>query len=119
MLRVTFKTMSLIELRFLRKHADLTGSNLYGPDKMPKMAVRSPPGGRDWAEHPSFGNPNCDLFAAHRTAPELERRPQYSCWLIKRWLAEYAAMKKGAVKVTGAKGGPRLLGSGERELQNS
>lgn len=45
---------------------------------------------------------------------------QYSGWLIKWWWAEYVAKKKGAVKVTGAKGGvPRPLGSGERELQNS
>lgn len=32
--------MTLIEVRFLRKHSDLTGSNLYGPDKIPKMPTR-------------------------------------------------------------------------------
>lgn len=36
MLRVTFKTMTLIELRFLRKHSDLTGSDLTAQTKFPK-----------------------------------------------------------------------------------
>lgn len=63
MLWVTFKTMALIGLCFLRKQTllELTDSNVCGPEKISKTAAKCLPAGGDQIEHPSHGSPSSDV----------------------------------------------------------
>lgn len=116
MLWVTFKTMALIGLCFLRKQTllELTDSNVCGPEKISKTAAKRLPAGRDHVEHPSPGSPSSDLKCPQHL-PRVRKAASIFLTIDQMGDGRMCDNEEETVKVTCAKEGvPRLRAWGER-----
>lgn len=100
MLQVTFKTMALIGLCFLRKQTllDLTDSNLWGSKKISRKQHDAHQE-KDRIEHPSLGSPSSDHLSVHSAALDAS----ISLMVDQMGVGQVCRNEEETVKVTGDK----------------